>query len=156
MSGRGIFYSDCSPSINLQPATEPQFIQSLAFSLTQMENQRYIWSQSLFISLTIYLTIFYIYFFVRINYDKRMTKNKCTLAPFLFNTVSLIALLIKFLIDPLFQFPCLLAQRIFEYSTGSAACLFYLTAILVQSYEWDIVSFQIYFQSKLSLQELDV
>jgi hypothetical protein len=80
-----------------------------------------------------------------------MTKNKCTLAPFLFNTVSLFALLIKYLIDPLFTFRCLLAQRIFEYSTGSAACLFYLTAILVQIYEWDIVSFQIYFQSKLTL-----
>ena len=85
-----------------------------------------------------------------------MTKNKCTLAPFLFNTLSLFALLIKFLIDPLFTYNCPIAQRVFEYSAGSAACLFYLTAILVQIYEWDIISFQIQFQSKLSLQELDV
>jgi len=85
-----------------------------------------------------------------------MTKNKCTLAPFLFNTVGLFALLVKFIIDPLFTYNCPIAYLVFEYSTGSAACLFYLTAILVQIYEWDIISFQIYFQGKLTLQELDV
>jgi len=60
-----------------------------------------------------------------------MSKNKCTLAPFLFNTVSLLALNIKFIIDPFFEYNCVLADRIFEYCTGSAACLFYLSAICV-------------------------
>lgn len=114
------------------------------------------WTESIFISLTLYLIIFNIWFFVTINYDRRRTKNKCTLVPFLFNTLGLIALLLKYLVDPFFFYSCALAERVFEYCSGTFACLFYLNAIFIQIYEWDIINFQIQFQSKLPLSEIDV
>lgn len=133
-----VLFQDCSS--HFSPTS-----QVLAFNEVNLSKPKYIWSDCLFISLTTYLTVFYIFYFVRINYDKRMSKNKCTLAPFLFNTVSLIALNLKFIVDPFFEWQCVLADRIFEYCTGSTACVFYLCAVCVQIYEWDIVSHQIGF-----------
>ena len=125
--------------------------QQLVMEPTKMTGIKYAWAESIFISLTIYMILFYIWHFVRINYDKKKTKNKCTLVPFLFNTIGLLALLIKFCIDPFFSYACQVSSRVFEYCTGSFACEFYLTAIMIQIYEWDVVRFQIYFQSKLKL-----
>ena len=130
---------------------QPVFGSILAFNEANLTKEKYMWSESIFISLTSYLTICYIFYFYRLNYDDRITKNKCTLIPFLFNTASLLALNIKFITDPFFNFPCILANRVFQYVTGSAACVFFLVAVCVQIYEWDILRFQICFQKPLRL-----
>ena len=87
--------------------------QRLVMEPTKMTVSKYAWAESIFISLTIYIILFYIWHFVRINYDKKKTKNKCTLVPFLFNTIGLLALLVKFSIDPFFVYDCPVSNRVF-------------------------------------------
>ena len=101
--------------------------------------QEYQWDFSITISINITLILFYCVQIVRLSHSGTEKRNKLTFAIYWSLNCNLIAAFVKSIVQL-----CLTDQwehknQITMYGLNSVACIFFVTAICLQAFEWHMV-----------------
>ena len=118
--------------------------------------QEYQWDFSITISINATLILLYCVQIVRLYYSGTEKRNKLTFAIYWSLNCNLIAVFMKAIASL-----CLTAQwehknQITMYGLESVACIFFVVAICLQAFEWDMVQHMIHFQGTNQLNTLEI
>lgn len=90
-----------------------------------------------------------------IRFEPLETRNKLTLTIFWSHYLNILTLEIKKCVFVTFQMTINVSQLL-QYAISSIACFFYVNAVMLQCFEWDLLASMIQFQSRYKVSELNV
>ena len=99
------------------------------------------------IGITGTILVAYLFQIVRLKYSRNHTRNKLTLKPYYVVMASVVCYLVYYLLEDTYirNLNNSLAQSRQNFWTSSAVCFFWICVILVQTFEWQIITKMIKF-----------
>ena len=98
------------------------------------------WDFSITLSLTVLLILLYFTQCVRLKYAPLTKRNRLTLPIYISFLLNLIALLIRAIIEIIMLNRGVQEDFLIRYAMNSAAMQFYVTAVLIQILEWNLIA----------------
>jgi hypothetical protein len=104
---------------------------------------------SLNISICILISLAYIFQIVRVYYCRKTTQNKLSLFPYYVMLTYLVMYLIQSLLTSLWVIDDPISKNTFLFTAGSITCFFWVTVVILTTFEWAIITRLINFQANL-------
>ena len=119
-------------------------------------DQNYQWDFAVTTGMNVALAVCYLVQCVRRNHMPCETRNKLTMTIWWSIFFNLVALLVKNIIMLNLRLTSKSVGELSSYGLNSTACFFFTNAIMLQTFEWDILGSMIKFQAEHCVNELNV